>query len=559
MSKVHHRKLLIFALGGLGEIGKNMYCVQYGNDIVVIDAGLMFPEEEMLGIDMVIPDITYLEENKEKVRGILLTHGHEDHIGALPYVLKRLNVPVFGTKLTLGLVEAKLREAGILNQTKRVLIHPKSEIRLGVFRATFFRTNHSIPDSVGICLETPEGIVVHTGDFKFDQTPVGGQVADLAKMAEIGERGVLALLSDSTNAERPGYTGSERLVGEAILDVFRKAKRRVVVATFASNIHRIQQVIDAAAAVGRKVTIVGRSMVNVVQTAIDLGYLKVPPGMLVDPDDINKLPAHKVVILSTGSQGEPMSALTLMARSAHKKIDILPGDTVIIAATPIPGNERFVGRTVDQLFRIGAEVVYHAAGTHPGVHVSGHGSQEELKLMLNLIKPKYFIPIHGEYRMLRMHAKLAEQVGIPPENIFILDNGDTVEIAGGKARYGPKIPAGNVLIDGLGVGDVGNIVLRDRKVLSQDGILVVVVTLSKQDGKILSGPDIISRGFVYVRESEELFEEANRIVTQTLTKCIEENIQDWSTLKNNVRDALGRYLYDVTRRRPMILPIIMEV
>ncbi|GAB6935704.1 ribonuclease J [Calditerricola yamamurae] len=559
MSKVHHRKLLIFALGGLGEIGKNMYCVQYGNDIVVIDAGLMFPEEEMLGIDMVIPDITYLEENKEKVRGILLTHGHEDHIGALPYVLKRLNVPVFGTKLTLGLVEAKLREAGILNQTKRVLIHPKSEIRLGVFRATFFRTNHSIPDSVGICLETPEGIVVHTGDFKFDQTPVGGQVADLAKMAEIGERGVLALLSDSTNAERPGFTGSERLVGEAILDVFRKAKRRVVVATFASNIHRIQQVIDAAAAVGRKVTIVGRSMVNVVQTAIDLGYLKVPPGMLVDPDDINKLPAHKVVILSTGSQGEPMSALTLMARSAHKKIDILPGDTVIIAATPIPGNERFVGRTVDQLFRIGAEVVYHAAGTHPGVHVSGHGSQEDLKLMLNLIKPKYFIPIHGEYRMLRMHAKLAEQVGIPQENIFILDNGDTVEIAGGKARYGPKIPAGNVLIDGLGVGDVGNIVLRDRKVLSQDGILVVVVTLSKQDGKILSGPDIISRGFVYVRESEELFEEANRIVTQTLSKCIEENIQDWTTLKNNVRDALGRYLYDVTRRRPMILPIIMEV
>ncbi|GAB6932203.1 ribonuclease J [Calditerricola satsumensis] len=559
MSKGYNRRLLIFALGGLGEIGKNMYCVQYGNDIVVIDAGLMFPEEEMLGIDMVIPDISYLEEHKDKVRGILLTHGHEDHIGALPYVLKRVNVPVFGTKLTLGLVEAKLREAGILNQTKRVLIHPKSEIRLGVFRATFFRTNHSIPDSVGICLETPEGIVVHTGDFKFDQTPVGGQVADLAKMAEIGERGVLALMSDSTNAERPGYTGSERLVGEAILDVFHKAKQRIVVATFASNIHRIQQVIDAAAAVGRKVTIVGRSMINVVQTAIDLGYLKVPPGMLVEPDEINKLPAHKVVILSTGSQGEPMSALTLMARSAHKKIDILPGDTVIIAATPIPGNERFVGRTVDQLFRLGAEVVYHAAGTHPGVHVSGHGSQEELKLMLNLIKPKYFIPIHGEYRMLRMHAKLAEQVGIPPENIFVLDNGDTVEIAGGKARYGPKIPAGNVLIDGLGVGDVGNIVLRDRKVLSQDGILVVVVTLSKQDGKILSGPDIISRGFVYVRESEKLFEEANRIVTQTLTKCIEANIQDWSTLKNNVRDALGRYLYDMTRRRPMILPIIMEV
>ncbi|SEB47838.1 ribonuclease J [Paenibacillus sp. GP183] len=558
MSKKIQEKLLIFALGGVGEIGKNMYVVQYGNDIVVIDSGLKFPEEDMLGIDIVIPDIGYLTENKDKIRGILLTHGHEDHIGGLPYVMKQLNVPLYGTKLTLGLVETKLKEANLLGETKRIMINADTELTLGSIKATFFKTNHSIPDSVGVALETPEGMVVHTGDFKFDQTPVNEQYADIHRMAEIGKKGVLALLSDSTNAERPGYTGSERSVGVEIEDVFRKAKQRVIIATFASNIHRIQQVIDAAEATRRKVTVIGRSMVNVVSIASELGYLHIPDGMLIEPEEVNKLAADRVVILSTGSQGEPMSALTRMARSTHRKVDILPGDTVIIAATPIPGNEKYVGRTVDELFRIGANVIY-GPGSITGVHVSGHGSQEELKLMLNIMKPKYFIPIHGEYRMLRQHATLAEAVGVAREDIFVLDNGDTVEIQGGVARKGSKVQAGNILIDGLGVGDVGNIVLRDRKLLSQDGILVVVVTLGKQDGKILSGPDIISRGFVYVRESEGLLDEANRIVSNTLNKLMNENINEWASLKTHVKDALGRFLYEQTRRRPMILPIIMEV
>ncbi|NOV03109.1 ribonuclease J [Paenibacillus planticolens] len=558
MSKKNIDKLLIFALGGVGEIGKNMYCVQYANDIIVIDSGLKFPEQDMLGIDIVIPDIGYLTENRDKVRGIIITHGHEDHIGGLPYVLKHLNVPLYATKLTMGLIEAKLKEANLLGTTNRILINADSVLSLGTITATFFKTNHSIPDSVGVALDTPEGVVVHTGDFKFDQTPVNDQYADLHRMAEIGKKGVLALLSDSTNAERPGYTGSERSVGIEIEEVFRKAKQRVVIATFASNIHRVQQVFDAAAATNRKVTVIGRSMVNVVSIASELGYLNIPDGMLIEPEEVNKLAADRVVILSTGSQGEPMSALTRMARSTHRKVDILPGDTVIIAATPIPGNERDVGRTVDELFRIGANVIY-GPGSVTGVHVSGHGSQEELKLMLNLMKPKYFIPIHGEYRMLRQHGILAESVGMAKEDIFMCDIGDTVEIQNGVARKGSKVQSGNILIDGLGVGDVGNIVLRDRKLLSQDGILVVVVTLSKQDGKILSGPDIISRGFVYVRESEGLLEEANRIVTNTLTKLMNENVNEWASLKTNVKDVLGRFLYEQTRRRPMILPIIMEV
>ncbi|MDR5600903.1 ribonuclease J [Paenibacillus larvae] len=558
MSKKNNEKLTIFALGGVGEIGKNMYVVQYDNDIVVIDSGLKFPEEDMLGIDIVIPDISYLLENKDKVRGILITHGHEDHIGGLPYVLKHLNVPVYGTKLTLGLIETKLKEAGLLGETKRILINADSEIKMGTMTATFFKTNHSIPDSVGVCLETPEGNVVHTGDFKFDQTPVNDQYADLHRMAEIGKKGVLALLSDSTNAERPGYTGSEKSVGITIEEVFRKARQRVVLATFASNIHRVQQVIDAAYATNRKLTVIGRSMVNVVTIASELGYLRVPDGILIEPEEVNRLAADRVVILCTGSQGEPMSALTRMARSTHRKVDILPGDTVVIAATPIPGNERYVGRTVDELFRLGAHVIY-GPGSVTGVHVSGHGSQEELKLMLNLMQPKYFIPIHGEYRMLRLHGQLAESVGMDKEDIFIIDNGDTVEIQNGVARKAGKVQAGNILIDGLGVGDVGNIVLRDRKLLSQDGILVVVVTLSKQEGTILSGPDIISRGFVYVRESEGLLDEANRIVTNTLNKLMNDNVNEWASLKTHVKDALGRFLYEQTRRRPMILPIIMEV
>ncbi|MGO4374288.1 ribonuclease J, partial [Paenibacillus sp. MCAF20] len=474
MSKKNNQdKLLIFALGGAGEIGKNMYVIQYNNDIVVVDSGLKFPEEDMLGIDIVIPDISYLTENRDKVRAILITHGHEDHIGGLPYVLKSLNVPVYATKLTLGLIEGKLKEAGLLGETKRILINAESEIQFGSIRASFFKTNHSIPDSVGVSLDTPEGTVVHTGDFKFDHTPVNDQFADLQRIAEIGSKGVLALLSDSTNAERPGFTPSESNVGEELEDIFRKSTQRVVVATFASNVHRIQQIINASIATRRKIAVVGRSMVNVVGIASELGYLNIPEGMLIEPEEVNKLAADRVVILCTGSQGEPMSALTRMARSTHRKVDILPGDTVIIAATPIPGNERYVGRTVDELFRLGANVIY-GPGSVSGVHVSGHGSQEELKLMLNLIKPKYFIPIHGEYRMQRQHAKLAESIGIERENIFIIDNGDTVEVQGGVGRKGSKVQAGNVLIDGLGVGDVGNIVLRDRKLLSQDGILVVV-------------------------------------------------------------------------------------
>jgi ribonuclease J len=554
LSKQKNHALSIFALGGVGEIGKNMYVLEYGDDLIVIDAGSKIPEEDMLGIDIVIPDISYLEENKERVRGILITHGHEDHIGALPYVLKRIQAPVYATKLTMGLIEHKLKELGMLNQVKRYLIHGNSELKLGCFKATFFRTNHSIPDSVGICVDTPEGLVVHTGDFKFDYTPIDGVDADLRKMARIGERGVLALLSDSTNAERPGYTRSEKEVGRAISDQFFKAKGRIIVATFASNIHRIQNVFNAAAEHGRKVSIVGKSMNIVVQIALNLGYLKVKDDLFIDPEQINKYPADKIVIVSTGSQGEPMSALTKMAKSNFRQLEVIPGDTVIFAATPIPGNEKVVSRTIDQLFKLGANVIYGLEG----VHVSGHGSQEELKLMLNLMKPKFFIPIHGEYRMLRQHGKLAEETGVDPDNIFLIENGDIVEIQQGTARLGAKLNAGHILIDGLGVGDVGNIVLRDRKLLSQDGILIVVVTLSKQKGNLISGPDIISRGFVYVRESEQLMDEAVEIVTQTLERCMNENNNEWATLKTSIRDALGRFLYDQTRRRPMILPIIME-
>jgi ribonuclease J len=548
-----NKNLSIFALGGVGEVGKNMYIVEYDQDLVVIDAGLKFPEEDMLGIDMVIPDISYLVNHKEKVKGILLTHGHEDHIGGLSYVLKHLDVPVYGTKLTLGIVESKLKEAGILDSASLHLITNESEVTLGSIKATFFKTSHSIPDSVGICLDTPEGRVVHTGDFKFDYTPVNNQTADLSRMTKIGEEGVLVLLSDSTNAERPGFTPSERHVGKAIHDVFYRATGRIVVATFASNVDRIQQVIDAAVIHSRKVTVTGRSMQNLVEIALRLGYLDVPDGTLIDLEDMSKWPAEQLVILTTGSQGEPMSSLTRMAQSTHRSIDIVPGDTVLIAATAIPGNEKLVSRIVDQLYRAGAEVIYGS-----DIHVSGHASQEELKLMLNMMKPQYFIPVHGQYRMMHAHAKLAEQVGIDSQNIFLLDNGDTVEFSEGKAKYGSRVHAGQVLIDGLGVGDVGNIVLRDRKLLSQDGILVIVVTLSRSTGKILSGPDIISRGFVYVRESEELLDEASRLVTNILNKYMEDNITEWASLKTGMRDGLSKFLFERTRRRPMILPIIME-
>ncbi len=555
--KNNTQKLSIIPLGGLGEIGKNMTAYIYGNDIIVVDAGLKFPDEEMLGIDIVIPDITFLVENKNKVKAIFLTHGHEDHIGGLPYVLKSIPVPVYGTRLTLGLVEPKLREHGILDQTKLITINNKSEIKIGSFTVSCFNVSHSIPDSVGYAIDTPEGLVVQTGDFKFDQTPVSGEPPDYAKLTALGERGVMALLSDSTNAERPGMTMSERTVGVTIDDVFQSAEGRVILATFASNIHRIQQVIYSAEKTGRKVAVIGRSMVNNIGIAKDLGYLTVNPSTLIEPDEISRFNAREVALLTTGSQGEPMSALTRMARATHRKVEIIPGDTVIIASSPIPGNEKSISRTIDQLFRVGAHVIYQSVS---GVHVSGHGSQEDLKLMLNFIKPKYFLPVHGEHRMQRKHAELGEATGVNPDNIFMLDIGDVIEFQGGIARLGGRVTAGSVMIDGLGVGDVGNIVLRDRKLLSQDGILVVVVTLSKQTGTILSGPDIISRGFVYVRESEELLEEANRIVSSTLQKLVnEENVNDWSGLKTGVRDAVSRFLYEQTRRRPMVLPIIMEV
>lgn len=556
MARSYDNKLSIIPLGGLGEIGKNMTVYVYGNDMIVVDAGLKFPEEEMLGIDVVIPDISFLVENKHKLRGLFITHGHEDHIGGLPYILKTLQAPVYGTRLTLGLIEGKLREHGILDQTKLIPITNESSITLGSFTVTCFHVNHSIPASVGFAIDTPEGLVVQTGDFKFDLTPVDGTHADFARMTALGARGVLALLSDSTNAERPGFTMSERTVGATIDDVFKTAPGRIILATFASNIHRLQQVIHAAERYGRKVCIVGRSMVNNITIARDLGYLDVQPTTLIEPDDLGKYDPDKLALLTTGSQGEPMSALTRMARATHRKVEILPGDTVIIASSPIPGNEKSISRTIDQLFKVGANVIYQSVS---GVHVSGHGSQEELKLMLNFMRPRYFVPVHGEYRMLNRHAQLAEATGVDPGNIFLLDLGDVLEFQNGTARLGAKVTAGAVLIDGLGVGDVGNIVLRDRKLLSQDGILVVVVTLSKQTGQVLSGPDIISRGFVYVRESEELIDEANRVVTSTLARLMTDNVSDWSGLKTGVRDALSRFLYEQTKRRPMVLPIIMEV
>ncbi|GLG00619.1 ribonuclease J [Alicyclobacillus hesperidum subsp. aegles] len=545
-------RLSIIPLGGVGEIGKNMTLYWYGNDMIIVDAGLKFPDEDMLGIDIVIPDITFLVENRDKIRGIFLTHGHEDHIGGLPYVLREINVPVYSTRLTLGLVEHKLREHGLNDSAKLVAIDGNSNIQIGDFTISAFYVNHSIPDTVGFAIETPEGVVIHTGDFKFDQTPVDGRQADVHKLAAWGAKGVLALVGDSTNAERPGYTPSELSVGAKIDEIIAQAPGRVIMSTFASNIHRLQLMIRAAEKYGRRVAVVGRSMVNNIQTSLQLGYLEAMPETLIDADDVNKMDPSKLVILSTGSQGEPMSALTRMARAAHRKIEIVPGDTVVLASSPIPGNEKYVARTIDQLFRAGANVIYR------GVHASGHGSQEELKWMLQLVRPKYFLPVHGEFRMQRTHADLAIQLGVDPDHIFITELGDVVEFEDGRARLGGKVPAGTVMIDGLGVGDVGNIVLRDRKLLSQDGILVVVVTLSKATGHILSGPDIISRGFVYVRESEALLDEANKLVETTLAKLVSDNVSEWSSLKTAVRDALGRYLFEQTRRRPMILPIIME-
>ncbi|HBT19967.1 MAG TPA: ribonuclease J [Peptococcaceae bacterium] len=549
-------KLSIIPLGGLGEIGKNMTVVKYGNNIIVIDAGLAFPEDEMLGVDVVIPDITYLIDNKQLVRAIILTHGHEDHIGAMPFILKDLNVPVYGTKLTLGLLAQKLKEAGLLNQAKLNQIKAGDTINISPFEIDFIRVSHSIPDVVALGIKTPVGTIVHTADFKFDHTPIDGEVTDLYKFAQLGNDGVLVLLSDSTNAEREGYTLSEKYVGESFNEIFNAAKGRIIVASFASNIHRLQQIFMTAYKYGRKVAVCGRSMQNTVDVAAELGYLDIPQNTLIDLDSITQFPDNKIVIISTGSQGEPMSALSRIAKGEHKKVQIIPGDTIIISANPIPGNEKMVAKTIDQLFKQGAEVIYERVS---GVHVSGHASQEELKLMINLIKPKYFIPIHGEYRMLVKHAQIAQELGIPLKNIFVAENGQVIDFWKNGACFSGRVTSGQVMVDGLGVGDVGNIVLRDRQQLSQDGILIVVLTLNGETGELLAGPDIISRGFVYVRESEELLEEARQKVEKVLYKCRESNIKEWSVIKANIKEILSKFLFEKTHRKPMILPIIMEI
>ncbi|RKD27913.1 ribonuclease J [Caminicella sporogenes] len=549
-------KLKIIPLGGLNEIGKNMTVFEYRDDIIVVDCGLSFPEDEMLGIDVVIPDITYLLKNKEKVKGIVLTHGHEDHIGALPYVLNKINVPIYGTKLTLGLVENKLKEHRMINSINLNVVKPGDKITLGKFNIEFIKTSHSIPDAVSLAIDTPVGKVIHTGDFKIDFTPIDGEMINLHRFAELGKEGVLALLADSTNVERTGYTMSERTVGETFENIFSNAKGRIIVATFASNVHRIQQIINAAYRFNRKIAVSGRSMVNVVNVAIDLGYLNIPTGMLIDINDLNRYPDNEIVVITTGSQGEPMSALSRMASSEHKKMEILPGDLVILSSSPIPGNEKTVAKVINLLFEKGANVIYESLAD---VHVSGHACQEELKLMHSLVKPKFFIPVHGEYRHLRQHATLAESLGMSKENIFVAENGNIIEISKDSASITGSVVSGNILVDGLGVGDVGNIVLRDRKHLSEDGLMVVVVTISKEDGSIMAGPDIISRGFVYVRESEDLMEGARSVVKEALQKCEENSIKEWATLKSAIKETLKGYLYQKTKRRPMILPIIMEV
>lgn len=549
------QKLQVIPLGGLGEIGKNMTVVRFGDEMIVIDAGLMFPENDMLGVDLVIPDFNYLIENQSCLKAIILTHGHEDHIGALPYILKRLSVPVYGTKLTLGILEGRLKENGVDSGNLHV-VTPGEIIMLGCFSVGFIRVNHSIPDSVGLSIKTPLGMIVHTGDFKFDYTPVDGKMTDFRRLADLGNKGVLLMLADSTNSEKEGHTPSEKTVGIAFNREFQNAQGRIIVATFSSNVHRIQQVIDTAVKYKRRVAILGRSMVNVVNISLEFGYIHAPEGTIVDIEEIGNYPANKVVIITTGSQGEPMSALTRMAMSDHRQVDILQGDTVIISATPIPGNEKLVAKTVDNLLRLGATVIY---SRNDGIHVSGHASREELKLMHNLIKPKFFIPVHGELHHLFAHAKLAEELGMARDHIFVGENGFVFEFTRDRGRIVGRINWGVIMVDGLGVGDVGNIVLRDRRQLSQDGILIVVVTMNRETGKMMAGPDIVSRGFVYVRESEALMDEAKNRVVQALKHCVEEKIYDWTTMKVNVKDALAQFLFEQTRRRPMILPIFMEI
>lgn len=554
LKKEQTMKLKIIPIGGLGLIGMNMTAFEYNESIVIVDCGMAFPENDMLGIDIVIPDVTYLKENISKVKGMVFTHGHEDHIGALPYILKELNVPLYATKLTMGLMERKLTEHNLMRGTKRKVVKPGQSINLGEFRIEFIKTNHSIQDAVALAIYSPAGIVVHTGDFKVDYTPVFGDAIDLQRFAEIGKKGVLALMCDSTNAERPGFTASERTVGRTIDNLFAENREhRIIIATFASNVDRVQQIINTAYKYGRKVVVEGRSMVNVISTAAELGYLNIPENTLIDLEQMKNYPDDQMVLITTGSQGESMAALSRMAANVHKKIVIKPGDTVIFSSNPIPGNEKAVSKVINELSMKGANVIFQ------DVHVSGHACQEEIKLIYTLVHPKYALPVHGEYRHLKAQATLAENLGIPKDHIFIMKTGDVLEMDQDSAKVTGHVQTGAILVDGLGVGDVGNIVLRDRQHLAEDGIVIAVLTLEKYSNQILAGPDIVSRGFVYVREAEDLMEEAREIVEDAMQNCLSHRVTDWSKMKNAIRDSLGEFLWKRTKRRPMILPIIMEV